>query len=76
MNEPVVVGHYHYRHEAEYAQGVLESAGIEAFLFADDAGGMEVGLTFSNLVRLVVRAEDAEHALAVLRVPPEDTEAE
>lgn len=64
--ELVVVGRYHYRHEAELARGFLESAGIPSLLNIDDAGGAEIGLAFANPARLRVRAEDAEEARRVL----------
>jgi len=65
--EPVVVARFHYRHEAELAYGYLTDAGIDAGLFIDDVGGMEVGLAFSNPARLVVRAEDADEARSILQ---------
>lgn len=65
-SEPVVVARFHYRHEAELAYGYLQDAGIEAGLFIDDAGGMEVGLAFSNPARLVVHPELEEEARTTL----------
>ncbi len=62
----VVVARFHYRHEGELAHGYLRSAGLDAALFIDDAGGMDVGLAFVNPARLVVRAEDEERARRVL----------
>ncbi len=44
--EPVTIARSGYRHETELAHGFLEDAGISAALFADDAGGAEVGLAF------------------------------
>lgn len=64
--EPVLVARFYYRHEAEFAKAALESAEIESAIFADDAGGMEVPLSFSNSVRLLVRPEDAEDAREIL----------
>ena len=46
--------------------GYLESAGVDAALHIDDAGGMDVGLAFVNPARIVVRAEDEERARQVL----------
>lgn len=76
-SEPVVVARFHYRHEAELAYGYLQDAGIEAGLFIDDAGGMEVGLAFSNPARLLVHPEQEEEARTALERagildPPED----
>ena len=61
-----IVARFHYRHEAELAHGYLESAGVDAALLIDDAGGMDVGLAFVNPARRVVRAEDEERAREVL----------
>lgn len=61
-----IVARFHYRHEAELAHGYLESAGVDAALLIDDAGGMDVGLAFVNGARIVVRAEDEERARKVL----------
>ena len=61
-----VVARYHYRHQAEMAHGYLESAGVDAALLIDDAGGMDVGLAFVNPARLVVRDDDEERARSVL----------
>ncbi len=61
-----VVARFHYRYEAELAHGYLESAGVDAALYVDDAGGMDVGLAFVNPARIVVRTEDEERAREVL----------
>ena len=61
-----IVARFHYRHQAELAHGYLESAGVDAALLVDDAGGMDVGLAFVNPARIVVRAEDEERARGVL----------
>ena len=61
-----IVARFHYRHEAELAHGYLESAGVNSILHIDDAGGMDVGLTFVNPARIVVRVEDEERARQVL----------
>ena len=64
--ETTVVARYHYRHEGELAHGYLKSAGIDAALHIDDAGGMDVGLAFVNPARLVVRTEDEARARQTL----------
>ena len=61
-----IVARFHYRHEAEMAHGYLGSAGVNSILHIDDAGGMDVGLTFVNPARIVVRVEDEERARQVL----------
>jgi predicted Fe-Mo cluster-binding NifX family protein len=63
---PVLIARFGYRHEAELAMGFLEDAGIDAVLVADDAGGAGVGLTISNLARILVAPERAEEARGVL----------
>lgn len=56
-----VVGTFRLRHEAEFAQQVLDANDIQAIIIADDAVGQ-----IMNAVRLVVRAEDAQRAREVL----------
>ena len=63
--ELVVVGTFLNRIEAEMAQGALEAADIKAIVSADDAGDLQPGLWMSG-VRLLVRAQDAEEAGAIL----------
>jgi hypothetical protein len=70
----VVVARFYYRHEAEFARAYLDAAGIESAVFADDAGGTEVALSFSNSVRLLVRPEDAERAREILAADGEEPE--
>ena len=55
-----------YRHEGELARATLEAAGIESALFVDDAGGAQVGLSFSNPARLLVRQADLASAREIL----------
>ncbi len=62
----VVVGRYGWEHEAQVAQAVLQSNGIDAILIRDDAGGMLPSLDFLQEVKLAVRAEDADEARKVL----------
>jgi hypothetical protein len=54
-------------HEAaELAVANLEAHGIECWANADDCGGMYPNLTAAGGVRLLVRASDAEAAIALL----------
>lgn len=62
-----MVATFDRRHQADFARGYLEDAGIPAVLGADDAGGADLGLAFSRQVRLLVREEDLGRARAVLR---------
>lgn len=61
----VVVGGFGSRIEAELAKSRLEADGIAAEVVSDDAGGTYPPL-HSRGVRVVVAAEDAERAAAVL----------
>jgi len=63
---PVRVGEYRYRHEAELAAGILESAGIPYRIQRDDAGGADLGLSMLHPAVLWVRAIDAEAALELI----------
>lgn len=49
------------------AQQVLHEAGVTAFVFKDDTGGMEPQLQQTNGVRLVVNRADAQHAQKMLK---------
>jgi len=61
-----VVAQINYHHEAEMALGYLESAGLEAGLFIDDAGGSQVGMAFATPGNLVVGPQDRERAIEIL----------
>ena len=52
--------------DAGMAQQVLQVGGITAFVFKDDAGGMEPQLQRTHGVHLVVNRADAEHAHKML----------
>jgi len=52
--------------EAGIAQQVLQNGGVNAFLFKDDAGGMEPHLQRTSGVRLLVNRVDAESAHHIL----------
>jgi hypothetical protein len=65
--EVVVLKTFNNEIEAGMAQQVLQGAGITAFLFKDDAGGMEPQLQRTNGVRLVVNRADAQRAHKMLK---------
>lgn len=65
-SEVAVIARFHYRHEAELALGYLRTAGLNAALFMDDAGGSQVGMAFVTPGRLVVGAQDRVEALEIL----------
>lgn len=59
------VARFSFRHEAEFAKGYLDDAGIESILVVDDAGG-NLGLALENEAALVVRTDDLTRAREVL----------
>lgn len=59
------VAHFQFRHEAEFAKGYLDDAGIESFLVVDDAGG-NLGFALEHAAKLVVRTTDLSRARQVL----------
>ena len=71
MSELKAVKVFDQRYEAEIARGLLDEAGIESIINADDCGGMLMGVSLIRKVgiKLMVSEEDmerAENALAVL----------
>ena len=65
--EVVVLKTFNNEIDAEMAQQVLHEAGVTAFVFKDDAGGMEPQLQRSAGVRLVINRADAQRAHQMLR---------
>ena len=65
----VPVATYATRSEAEIVQGLLESAGIEASLSADDAGGA-YPFVLSGGAHVLVDESDAEAASELIASPP------
>jgi hypothetical protein len=61
----VVVGRYGYRHEAEFAAGFLEDAGIPYRLQVDDPG---LGMPLSASAVVWVHAMDEDRALEILEM--------
>jgi hypothetical protein len=59
------VARFTFRHEAEFAKGYLDDAGIECILVADDAGG-NLGLALEHEAALVVRTAELPRAREVL----------
>jgi len=67
----VVVQSYGSQPEAALAKSALESAGIDAMIQADTAGGMREHLAWSGGgFKILVREEDALAARDVLSLPP------
>jgi hypothetical protein len=65
--QQVAVAEFTYRHEAEFAAGFLDDAGIPYRLQIDDAGG-DLGLTLGRPAIVWVRAVDLERARDVLNL--------
>ena len=66
----VLVQAFRSQGEADLAKSMLESAGIDAMIQADTAGGMRPHIAWSGLgFRLLVREQDAEEARGVLKAP-------
>lgn len=63
----IPVGHYAYRHEAEFAAGFLEDAGIPYRLQIDDPA---LGMAMSGSATLWVAAVDERRARELLATPP------
>jgi len=67
MADLICIKTYGSRHEAELARGFLEANGIEAVVSADDVGGMRPHLLLGGGARLLVKEEDVQKALEVLK---------
>ena len=65
-DEVVVLKVFSSEIEAEMARQVLQDGGVNAFIFKDDAGGMEPHLQRTSGVRLLVNRVDAETAQQIL----------
>lgn len=66
-HDRVIVGEYANEIDAEIAKGHLESAGIQAFIIKEDAGGAFPSLQVTEGVRLVVNKADAQRAMEILK---------
>jgi hypothetical protein len=64
--ETVVLNVFVTEIDASMAQDILQDDGIKAYVFKDDAGGMEPHLQRTNGVRLVVKRVDADRARKIL----------
>jgi hypothetical protein len=68
--QDVVVARFHYRHEAEFAAGFLDDAGIPYRLQVDDAA---MGMTIATPATLWVRGMDVGRAREALGLTRRDT---
>ncbi len=74
--EPVQVGSFGSAFEADLAAAALRSAGIQARVVTDTAGGQEPQLALLGRVRILVPAVDEEDAKALLDIPQPDADTE
>jgi len=65
-DDAVVLKVFNNEIDAAMALEVLQQAGLNAFVFKDDAGGMEPHLQQTNGVRLIVNRAEAEQAHQLL----------
>lgn len=73
MNDLVVVGTYLTGLDADLARSVLEAAGVDCMVQADDCGGLRPHLWMGGIA-LLVRREDREKAEEVLASAAQDLE--
>jgi len=72
----VIVLRYGTRPETDLAKSELESAGIQAMIQGDTAGGMREHLAWSGAgFKILVREEDVADARAVLTAPTQADES-
>jgi len=64
--EIVLLKEYSSELDAIFARTLLDSEGIEAMIFKDDAGGMEPQFQLTRGVCLMVRKEDLERATELI----------
>ncbi len=66
----IVVQAFGSEGEADLAKSMLESAGIDAMIQADTAGGMRPHIAWSGLgFKVLVREQDVAEAREVLKPP-------
>ena len=63
----IAVKIYHLRHEAELAQGLLESHGVGSLISSPDCGGMRPDFAYGlGGIKLLVEKSAVEEARAIL----------
>ncbi len=72
MGQLIAIGTYATRDEAEVVQGLLASAGIEASIRADDAGGA-FPFVLSGGAQVLVDESDAAAAMELLADTTDET---
>ena len=63
----VLIARFSYRHEAEFAQGFLREAQVPSRVESDDAGGVDLSISFLAGASLFVAQVDEERAGEILR---------
>ena len=63
----VVLMRFAFRHDAEFAQGYLHDVGIPARVVSDDAGGLDLSISFLSGAALRVPKADLDRAVETLR---------
>jgi hypothetical protein len=66
--ELIVLKIFNNEFDAGMAQQIIQEAGLTAFVFKDDGGGMEPHLQRTIGVRLVVNRADADRAHQILGI--------
>jgi len=66
MDKAAVVAEFGNRTQAQALINLLDSFGIEAWISADDLGGIGPGQSFVGGVRVVVYSEDFEKAKQII----------
>lgn len=66
MEREIAIRTFPTRTEAELVRSKLESAGIPAWVSADDAGGLYPSFQVADGARVIIRERDAEAAARVL----------
>ena len=67
MSNTISIKTYQFRHEAEFALGIIESNGIKAYISGDDYGGAGPHILLATGgAKLMVLEEEATKALELL----------
>jgi hypothetical protein len=66
MDREIAIRTASTRTEAELVRGLLESAGIPAWVSTDDAGGLYPSFVLTDGARVMIRERDRERATRVL----------
>ena len=70
MGDIICIQTFRNRPDAEFAQSILKSGGVNSVVSADDAGGTHPEIPFTRGVRLLISSRDVELARELL-APPE-----